>query len=87
MTAGRTWYAIVALVLGCSGLAGAELQVRDKLPDCSKVPLLPLGCSYHPQADDVATLERMLLGDGNHDSALLLTALDPGRGAQDRVAA
>ncbi|MCH8275207.1 MAG: PQQ-binding-like beta-propeller repeat protein [Armatimonadetes bacterium] len=43
---------------------GDDLRPGDKLPDCSKIPLLPITAPYRPAAHDVASLEDMLHADG-----------------------
>lgn len=54
----------LALCLLIPTLATADLKAGDTLPDCSKIPLLPIGNEYRPQPSSVQSLEKSLLTDG-----------------------
>lgn len=57
---------VSAIALALVGVAAvrADLQVGAILPDCSKIPLIPIDSEFEPQQTTVASLEGDLLSDG-----------------------
>ncbi|MEQ1936385.1 MAG: hypothetical protein ABL962_21225, partial [Fimbriimonadaceae bacterium] len=55
---------VIWFLLLSPALTQADLKVGDKLPDCSKIPLLDINAEYRPQLSSVASIESSLLSNG-----------------------
>lgn len=54
---------LLVLLIGIPSSA-RDLEPGDRLPDCRKIPLLPITNDYQPEMHRVASLEDLLLSDG-----------------------
>lgn len=54
-------FSVVSL---CASNFAADLKLGDKLPNCSKIPLLPISAEFRPQTWGVSSLEGSLLFNG-----------------------
>lgn len=63
MSAIKCLFAVAAFVWSATASA-ADLKAGDTLPNCSKIPLLPITADYRPQVTGPGSLERSLLNHG-----------------------